>query len=233
MSPIVIAILACAAIITILALIITSIIMKKRSDASVMSELYNGLCAIGVDARMTERGRMEERVGEKRLRAATSILTRYTAKGKSQGLIEIRDSPIRWVNVVKGEISGADHPHTEFSSVYLVEDPNVCSKRYLTSVPVKSRPIFGRVVDLRWKGNFEADLIRRMNEDVSLNRRLRVLKEDVEINSYPERRCWSISPSCYQHRSVWGGSRWQPTPSRGQWNCYETIARHLLEPGIK
>jgi len=199
-------------------------IREKLRDKT-RDKLCSHLCAMGVDARIAERGRLEER-----------LRTRWS----SLGLIETRNSAICWVNVLNQ--SGLEH--TVYSNVYLVPDPRVPKGGYLElkSVRVKSAPVFGRVLDLRWEANFvtigiksmpvltrksvpvkmESNFIRRLNEDISLKESLLGLNEEVMIRSFED----------------WGwvmesGGEWPattvPMPSRKQWDCYETIARHLLE----
>jgi len=169
---------------------------------------------------MAERGRPEERIGE-------------NWKGKSQGLIEIRDSPIQWVNVVKekgrGGPDGGGSPDTH-TNVYLVPAPTPSTKWHyqVESVRVKSVPLFGRVVDLLWKSNFESELVRRLNEDVSLKESLIRLNEDVVMRSFPGHGYWALISKQYPS-SLFGAPCRQSAPSREEWDCYKTITAHLLE----
>lgn len=183
-------------------------------------KLCAGLCAIGVDARMVEQGRPEEDIGGGK-------------RENSLGLIEIHGEPIHWVNVVR-EQRQAVHGwgYLAYKYIYLVPDPSVCTRGCLVakSIRVKSVPVFGRWVDILWKGNLEVSLTRRMNEDVLLKQRLIGLKEQIEIRSFPESGCWAIWSNRYESFRV---AKWQPPPSPAQWDCYKTIARHLLEPGMK
>ena len=184
------------------------------------------LCAIGLDAIVVDRGRPEENIGEEGWV--------FGENEKSLGLIEVRDSPIRWVNlldIVRNR--GTQYQAVDHRNVYLVPDPTVSSKgEYMMakSVRVKSTPLIGRVVDIRWEGGkSHGNLIRRMSDDILLNRSLIRLKEDVTIRSFPEYSCWAILSS----RSGTGGLFGHPAPSREQWNCYESVARHLLESSGK
>lgn len=205
-------------VVVIIGLIIRSIMLGRRARG----DLCPGLRKLKLDAQMAEQGRPEERIGE-------------NWKGKSQGLIEIRDSPIQWVNVVKEKGRGGPEgsPDT-YTNVYLVPAPTPSSKwQYqVESVRVKSVPLFGRVVDLRWKSDFESELVRRLNEDVSLKESLIRLGEDVVMRSFPGHGYWALISK--QYPSSWFGAPCrQPSPSREEWNCYETIARHLLESGAE
>lgn len=167
-------------------------------------------------------------------------------QGKSVGLVEIQHSSIRWVNCLRQ----SDQSGNLYTKVYLVPDPRVFGERrlQLNSVRVRNRPIFGPVVDLHWEAylantktirwlvtdllidlqqiNLQSDLIMRLDGDVWLRQSLIKLNKDVTIRIYPEHGCWAI------WSSIW--SRSQTTPSRDeQWDCFETIARHLLESSGK
>lgn len=212
--------------------------LKERLRDKTRDKLCADLRAIGFDTLIAERGLPEESVGQ-------------DLKGKSLGLIEIRDSPIRWINVLKLKGSGGGPSAGDadtYTNLYLVPDPNLNKEGYLElgSVRVKTVPLFGRVIDLRWQGNFvwykivphigrvhesrkidnEDNLIRRLNEDTSLTETLIRLKLDMTIRSFLEHAYWVIWSSDYETR--WFRADRQPSPSREQWGCYETIARHLL-----
>ena len=199
-----------------------------RQRISEVEESCSGLRAIGLDVRTVERGRPEERITLK--------------LGKSTGLIEISREPIRLVNVLPEK--GGMYRFSTYYNVYLVPAPNVRSDGYLElrstgvkGVPVlapvvdvhwraifvkiRSIPLFGRVptfgqtVDDRWKGTVESNLVARMNEDILLKQSLIGLNKDVMIRSVPD---WG-----------WAMSSSQCALSRELWDCYTTIARHLLE----
>ncbi len=209
-------------IVLVVSMIILSIILSKYFDRITLHRIYTGLRAIGLDAQKVERGRPEEHIGEE-------------WKGKSQGLIEIQGSPIRWVNVLKEETSGTgpyNPGSVDYHKVYLIPHPSMgLQKLELKSVRVKSVPVVGQVVDLQWKGNFEGNRINRLSQDISLSQTLIRLKEDIEVHSHPDHGCWSLLSS----RSSTGIFPWilfaRPAPSRIQWDCYETIAHHLLDSG--
>ena len=211
-------------IVLVVSMIILSIILSKYFDRITLHRIYTGLRAIGLDAQKVERGRPEEHIGEE-------------WKGKSQGLIEIQGSPIRWVNVLKEETrgSGPNNPGSvDYHNVYLIPHPSMdLQKLEVKSVRVKSVPVVGQVVDLQWKGNFEGNRINRLSQDISLSQTLIRLKEDIEVHSHPDQGCWSLLSST----SSTGIFPWilfaRPAPSRAQWDCYETIAHHLLKPSGK
>jgi len=197
-------------------------------------KLCTDLCAIGVDARWVEPGQLQEVID------ADWGAQPFSEIPTSLGLIEVRHSPIRLVNVLtKSVYQGQNYGYEDFyKNVYLVPDSTIFPDStmfwegyempvhgYGRSVRVKNVPLFGRVVGLRWKGEFDGDIITGLGQDVLLNLTLIRLKEDIEIHSYPEYGCWTISTPSNQD---------EPTaPSREKWDCYERIARHLLETSVK
>jgi len=158
--------------------------------------------------------------------------------GKSLGLIEISREPIRLINVLPEK--GGEYRFSTYYNVYLIPAPNVRSDGYLELrsmgvwglpvvdvhwraifVKIRSIPLFGQVptfgqtVDDRWKGTVESNLVVRMNEDILLKQSLIGLNMGVMIRSVPD---WGWAMSSSQHAL-----------SRELWDCYTTIARHLLE----
>ena len=161
------------------------------------------LQTLGIDARMAERGRVEEKFG---------------GEG-SLGLIEIPEGPIRWVNVRKVTSIGVQGGSSTYYTQYGVPDsrlePNFPRYRIKT-VRVKTVPLVGRVVDLRWEGD-DSDLgiISRLNSDAQLKQPI-MESRDVTVQAHSDHRCWIIS------------TKTRDVPSGELWNCYQTIACHLL-----
>jgi len=221
-------------VILVLAIIIIPIIQRKWSDVRKKAEVYAGLCSMGLDARMVERGRIDENI--------------VKPKGnESLGLIEIQGSPICRINMLRekqGCLFFLYEGISEYKNVYLILDSNIHKGGHLEleSVRLKSVPLFGRVVDLLWRGNFDSDLyrqmmlidepqkqtltawkeelVKRLGEDALIKQTLIRLKEDIKVRSHPEYGYWAIVSE-------------ELTPSREQWDCYETIARYLLESSRK
>lgn len=220
-------------VIVVLAIIIIKIVLWKRGEVEAKDKAYACLCGIGLDARMAEKGRPEEHIARPKGGIGAyllSCLSGSTWGGKSLGLIEIQGSPIRWVNMVKG-ITGDAGGRAFYGNALLIPDSTIRKEGYLEleSVRVKSVPVVGQVVDFRWQARLtimdesqqqtligrKEDLVKRLGQDALLNQTLIRLKEDIKMRSYPEYGYWVILIEL--------------TPSREQWDCYETIARHLLE----
>ena len=166
------------------------------------------LGALGADARLAGRGRAEEQI------------TNGIQCG-SLGLIDIREGPIRWVNVRKVRQYG--DPQGSHFTDYGVPDPRLelYSRRpAIKSVRTKEFPLVGRVIDLHWKGeDFGLGIISRLNSDFQLKRPI-MSSQDVKIYACGHHSdyhsCWIISTETFD------------SPSRELWNCYQSIAQHLL-----
>ena len=150
---------------------------------------------LGIEAQMAARHRPEEKVG---------------GYG-SLGIIDIAKGPIRWVNVRKESHSSNTVSYTLNYTEYAVPDtrlgPNSPWVR-INTVRVKSSPVFGKVVDLRWEGNdFGLGVISRLNSDTSIKHPI-MESRDVTIHAHRVHRCWIISTET------------RDPPSLELWICY-------------
>ena len=186
-----------------------------------INKVASGLRAIGLDARMVEF----------RPKGDTVPGWVLGKDEKCRGLIEVRNSPIRWVSVIE-EVwgKGTQGERADYKNVYVVPDASVTTKGeyFAKSHRLKSVPLIGRVVGICWNGKLHGELIKRISDDAMLSRSLIEIKEDITIRSLPDQGCWSILSS----RESTAVFPWvffaRPAPSRIQWDCYETIAHHLL-----
>ena len=165
---------------------------EKRRD-----ELCASLQAMGVDARMKERGQPEEKTGE-----------------GSLGLIDIGRGPIRWINVRlvdRGETSVRIND-------YGVPDSRNLPELAIQSVRVKTFPLFGRVIDVRWKGNdLGRGIAERLGSDATIKGAIIGNGDEVAVVAGGGYGGWLIRPKT------------AATPSAEQWRCYQAIGEHLLE----
>ena len=170
-----------------------------------------GLRSLGVNARMADRGRSEEAMGE----------------GESLGIIDIDDGPIPWVNVRSvttsggGYMDGDDsvtHHHTDYGVPVGYPAPNVTIKRRVTF------PLLGKVIDAGWaaEGSDQGsglveDVLRRLGEDAQVREDI-ITTRNVEITGHLT--CWVISTATGE----------VPTFLQA-WHIYQAIAQHLIEAG--
>jgi len=171
------------------------------------------LRALGLRAEMSNRGRPEERV--------------TSWRGRSLGIIDISPGPITWVNLKKNSGSGWESewgPTLVFRFEYGILDSRVgpaLPRVRVHTVRVRSRPLFGEYIHLRWKGqDFGLGLIDQLGADASL--RQPVLHNfDLEIGAYPGLLgcCWLLTVRTEYAPFV---------PSAQTWDCLQSIACHLM-----
>jgi hypothetical protein len=170
-----------------------------------------GLCALGVDAYTAGDCRLVE------VYSFGDSTDLYEGEG-----INIREGPIRWVSIVGATLGGLfDTPvsHDPHMVAYGVPDPRLepnAPKVQIKSVRVKGVPGVGKAVDLHWRGNdFGLGIINRLNSDVLLKDPI-TNSHDVKISAHACYGYWIISTD-----------KMRP-PSQELWNCYQSIAQHLL-----
>jgi hypothetical protein len=155
---------------------------------------------MGISAAVVDRGRVEEASGP-----------------DSIGLVEIGGSPIHWANVRKWVDEGV-----HYATDYGVPDSHTLPILYLRSVRVRSFPILGSVIDVRWIGkDMETGVIGRLNADIELKTKIIACKAEIIVHTFPECKCWLIA-----HNSA-------SAPSAELWACYERIAARLPATGTR
>lgn len=175
---------------------------------------------LGIDAQMAPRGRPEEEVYIKRLPDIGSL-----------GIICIPEGPIRWVNVRKETSQAGPGTTSYYYTEYGVPDPRLGPDfpgARIETVRVKTSPLFGRVVDLRWKGSdSELGIISHLNSDHQLKQPI-MKSRDVTIRSVRDYGCWVISTE--RHHATISSllAKKRDVLSGELWSCYQAIARHLL-----
>jgi hypothetical protein len=143
-------------------------------------------------------------------------------RGCPIGVFDTASGPIRWVNVRARRLSMGG---TEYAIEYGIPDTNMDSAFppvNIETVRIKNTPVFGKVVDLRWRGNdFGLSVIRRLTGDDSLRQPI-IDSHDLTIEAYPKHGCWVLTTQ----QTVLTAPSWM------LWNCYQSIAGHLLATPI-
>ena len=148
---------------------------RKQTAPRKMGEFFEHLQKMGVKASLVEKDAAEGKIGTKR-----------GSGQKSEGVIEIKDRNIDYVNVV----SVASQYGVNYYLDFLVRRPNWIAqqKRKKTRmVKKRSSATGGKIVDIKWKG--DDHLSRELNLDYRLKDRLLQaepgeLKGGIQI--YPE-----------------------------------------------
>ncbi len=171
-------------------------IMRDKTRENVCISLQR----LGIDAQLVPRGRVEEEI--------TGYISAL-AMGSSLGIIRILEGNIRWVDVRRDKDTLSDK--TTYFTNYGIPDPKLGPDYPMSLIRtkrVKSSPLVGRVVDLRWEGeDFSLNIISRLNNDYQLRGPI-MNSGDVSISAIGEYGCWIISTYT------------RDTPSRELWDCY-------------
>jgi len=146
---------------------------RKKGGSQNVEQLLHHLQEIGVKASLAEKGVDEEKVGVSR-----SFMQR------SVGVIEIVGRNIDYMNV----IGVASQYGVNYFLDYLVRSPSRLGKRKKTRMVRKKSPaIWGRVVDIEWKGDDYLSQQLKLDyrlKDILLQTDFKKLKSNIEI--FPE-----------------------------------------------
>jgi len=99
--------------------------LKEMLRDKTRDKVCTRLCAVGVDARIAERGRPEEKLGCIGLK-------------RSLGLVEIHREPIHWVNVINWTQHFPGNVQ-KYMNVYLVHAPYLSTKSKLNGNEIGQR----------------------------------------------------------------------------------------------
>jgi len=127
-------------------------------------------------------------------------------------LIDIHRSPIRHVEVVEVQLPEG----VTYYTAYIIPDSRQIPMVSFRSVRVRSFPIFGRVVDVRWQGDDKGTgAIGRLAADLELKAEIVSAGAEIAVSSSPPGE-WII-----QHSTL-------NAPSAGVFSCYEKAAVDLI-----
>ncbi len=148
---------------------------RKKGGPQNVDQLFHHLQEIGVKASLAEKGVDEAKVGVSRSFMRSSV-----------GVIEIAGRNIDYMNV----IGVASQYGVNYFLDYLVRSPGWSGKRRQKKTRIvrkKSPAIWGRVVDIEWKG--DGYLSQQLNldyrlKDILLQTDFKKLKGNIEI--FPE-----------------------------------------------
>jgi hypothetical protein len=179
--------------------------MREKLRDKSRDELAERLNNIGVKAILSERERPEEKVGN-------SMFLR------SLGVIDITGGPITWASVIKKDQS-KDSP-ARWWIYFGVPDERVIPKDQsikIKTVRKKAFPIFGKVVDVNWKGQDRGlGLVKTLSANVPISRTATDIG-NIEVKSlHDDFQGWTIRID----------RRFEPTPER--WQSLQSLADILI-----
>jgi hypothetical protein len=189
-----------------------------------IDRICKGLGGIGVEARALQEGAELENV-----KVGSPWWGRPT--GSFREVVEIGGQPIKWVHLTGYYTEAGEVVYHYF---YIIDDSEIQDKLCwdVKSTRVRSMPLVGRTLAVRWEGQLHSNIIERMNEDSLLNHLMVKCGVDARISiHWKEDRghvvggYWIIAPK----KSTVG----LHLPSAEEWDCYAMIARYLLEPSEK
>lgn len=165
-----------------------------------------GLQALGIDAQMAERS-----------------LPLWGLEGNSIAFFNIPRGAIRWINVRCAVGYGIKYDkYNVFCIDYVAPDPKLelnSPRIRIKSVRKKTFPLFGKVVDLHWKGEDSGKGIIELLKNDTVIKHAIMKSYDVVIRNHINPECWIISTKLM--------NTIKPPPEE-LWNCYQAIAKHLL-----
>lgn len=168
---------------------------------------------IGINAQMSERGRPEENLE----------LRPYC---ESLGIIDIAESPIRWINVVRKRVGHV----TEYFLKYGVPDSRLSPsspKVRIEAVPKYQFRLFGKITDLKWeREDSDLQIIGRMNSDGELKQMIIESRVNFTIHVHIDRGIWIISND---YSNFLTSPLYPPAKySEEEWRICQAIAHHLV-----
>jgi hypothetical protein len=131
--------------------------MKELLRDKTRDELAWELNNIGVNSEMAERGGIEEK-------------EENSWYQRSLGVIEITEGPIKWVNILKKDRS-KNSPPRWWIVLGIPDDRSISSSQNtkIKTVRKKTFPLFGKIVDVIWKGDEGGTrLINTLSKDVPI-----------------------------------------------------------------
>ena len=168
-------------------------------------ELTYALNSAGVKTEMAERGRAEEKVEDSWWR-------------RSLGVIDILEGSIRWVNILKRD-AGQHNPPKWWIVLGIPDERAISSHQEIKfkTVRKKTFPLFGKVVDVIWKGHDGGTgLVNTLSKDVTtktLAKRIGNLEVKSQANGF---QGWTLTVD----------RRFRPINQ--EWETLEKIADYIL-----
>ena len=179
--------------------------MKEWVRDKSRDELADALNSVGVKAEMAERGRAEEKVEDSWYQ-------------RSLGVIDNHGGSIRWVNILKRD-RGQHNPPKWWVVLGIPDERSISSHQEIKIKTVRKRtfPLFGKVVDVVWKGyDGNTGLVNTLSKDVptkTLAKRIGNLEIKSHANGF---QGWTLTID----------KQFRPTSQ--DWETIEKIADYIL-----
>ena len=146
---------------------------------------------------------------------------------RRQGIINIQDHPIKWINICKKYTS--KDSWTSWKYIFIVPDERLVSgkdKIKIKAIRKKSFPVFGKVIDTIWKGVDSSGLTHTLSNDIEIKSLAKIIG-DIHIESFSE-----PSPGWFLragHTQTWGDqSDWHNRITMEVWEHLKKLSDYLL-----
>ena len=146
--------------------------MREKMRDKSRDDLAYALNLFGVKSKMSDRGRPEEKVENSWYQ-------------RSLGVIDISEGPIRWINILKRDRS-KDSPPKWWVVMGIPDTIDISRSKEIKikTVRKKNFPLFGKVVDVGWKGDSGST---GLGSTLSIDQDVKMLSErlgNMEIKSH-------------------------------------------------
>ena len=179
--------------------------MRKLLREKTRDKLAQNLNSLGVTAVLAERGRAEEKVENSWYQ-------------RSLGIIDIPEGLVRWINILKKD--GSKNSPPQWWVVLGIPDERPIPKHQTVDIKTtrkKTFPLFGKIVDVTWKGNDSGTGLPDVLSNDEAVKNLAKNAGNLTIHSYSkEFQGWTLQVD----------RRFKPT--KQDWSTIQKVANHIL-----
>ena len=179
--------------------------MKEIFRDKSRDKLAQNLNSLGIRADLAERGRAEEKIENSWYQ-------------RSLGIIDIPEGLVRWINILKKD--GNQYSRPLWWVILCIPDERPLTNHQAVDIKTirkKAFPLFGKVVDVTWKGNdHHTGLVEVPSNDETVKNLAKRIG-NLTIHSYAkEFQGWTLQVD----------RRFQPTSQ--DWATIQGIANYIL-----
>jgi hypothetical protein len=179
--------------------------MKDMLRDKTRDNLAQNLNSLGIRADLAERGRAEEKIENSWYQ-------------RSLGIIDIPEGLVRWINILKKD--GSKNSPPQWWVVLCIPDERPLSNHKAVDIKTirkKTFPLFGKVVDVTWKGNdHHTGLVEFLSNDEAVKNLAKRIG-NLTVHSYAED---------FQGWTLQVDRRFEPTSQ--DWATIQKIANYIL-----
>jgi hypothetical protein len=179
--------------------------MKDMLRDKTRDNLAQNLNSLGIRADLAERDRAEEKIENSWYQ-------------RSLGIIDIPEGLVRWINILKKD--GSKNSPPQWWVVLCIPDERPLSNHKAVDIKTirkKTFPLFGKVVDVTWKGNdHHTGLVEFLSNDEAVKNLAKRIG-NLTVHSYAED---------FQGWTLQVDRRFEPTSQ--DWATIQKIANYIL-----